>query len=87
MNPSPYTTDTSPEAEAVQLELIRAMPPSERAARALRLTSQMLRRAKDAIRRQHPEFNEQEVGLKFVELHYGETLAREVRVHLENRSG
>ena len=37
----PYTTDTSSEAEQVQLALIRAMSPSERVRRAMQLTNQL----------------------------------------------
>jgi hypothetical protein len=83
MNRHPYTTDTSAEAEAVQLQLIRDMSPSERLDKALRLSSQMMRWAKDAIRRRHPEFSTREVTVKFIELHYGAELAAAVREHLE----
>jgi hypothetical protein len=80
-------TDTSPDAERLQLDLIRAMSPTARATRAMQLTNQMLRLAKDAIRRRHPEFTDEQVGIRFIELHYGETLGREVRLHLERRRG
>ena len=81
----PYTTDTSSEAEQVQLALIRAMSPSERVRRAMQLTNQMRRMARAAIRRQHPPFSEEQIGIKLIELHYGEQLAREVQQHLASR--
>lgn len=78
-----YTSDTSHEAEIVQLELVRQMPPSERVAKALRLTCDMMRLAKDAIRRRSPHLSDEEVRLQFIELHYGDQLAQEVRTYLE----
>jgi hypothetical protein len=33
----------------------------------------------DAIRRRHPEYSEDEVQLRFIELTYGKALADEVR--------
>ena len=35
--------------------------------------------AMDAIRRRYPEFNEEEVRLKFIELTYGKELSDDVR--------
>lgn len=77
-----YTTDTSPEAEAVQLELIRKMDPEVRAAQAIRMTTRLVRECKAAIRRNHPEFSDEEVGIAFIESNYGKDLANEVRSHL-----
>ena len=84
-NSSPYAFDTSADAEAVQLELIRAMTPNERVRRSLGLTSQMLRFAKESIRREYPQMNEEKVGLEFIRLHYGESLAGEVARFLASR--
>lgn len=75
----PYTTDTSPEAEEVQLDLIRRLTPSERALKALRMTTRLIRECKAAIARNHPEFTPQEIGIAFIELNYGAELAAEVR--------
>ena len=85
MNSRIPISDTTLEAEAVQLEIIRAMEPSERARRALQLTSQVIRQAKEAIRRRHPEFTDREAQIKFIELHYGADLARAVGAHWESR--
>ena len=78
MSSQDNTTDTSAEAAAVQLELIRQMTPAERLEKTFRLSSQLLWNAKQAIRRQHPEFSERQVSLKFIELHYGAELAAAV---------
>lgn len=72
------SSDTSAEADAVQMELIRKMPPSVRLEKALALSCEVIRLSKAAIRRRHPEFSEDEVGLKFIELNYGTKLAESV---------
>lgn len=74
----PYTTDTSPEAEEVQLELIRRMSPAERALKALRLTTRLVRECKAAIARNQPELTTREIGIAFIELNYGKELAAAV---------
>ncbi len=81
----PYTTDTSVEAEAIQLELSRRMSTSDRIAKMCNLSATLRRMAFDAIRRIHPESNEAEVRLTFIESTYGKELAGEVRKHLEQR--
>ncbi len=40
----------------------------------------------DAIRRQWPRFDEQEVRLKFIEVHYGADLAAKVRDYVACRA-
>ena len=72
------TNDTSSAAEAVQLELIRRMQPSQRLAKALALSCEMIRLSKTAIRRRYPELSEDGVRIKFIEMHYGAELARSV---------
>lgn len=74
----PYTTDTSPEAEEVQLELIRNTPPSDRAWKAIRMTTQLVRQCKAAIARNNPQLSQREIGIAFIELNYGKELARAV---------
>ncbi|TWU62222.1 hypothetical protein [Crateriforma conspicua] len=81
----PYTTDTSVEAEAVQLELFRQMTPAERLAKMCSLTAIIRRMAFDAIRRTHPDLDDAEVRLKFIESTYGEELAAEVRKDPKDR--
>jgi hypothetical protein len=81
----PYTTDTSPEAEAVQIELIRRMSGADRIRLTLELTNRHIRECKDAIRRNNPDFSEQDVMLAFVELNYGKQLADNVRAFSKDR--
>ncbi len=82
----PYTTDTSPEAEEVQLDLIRRMPPSQRALKALRMTARLIRECKSAIARNQPELTPQEIEIAFIELNYGRELAAAVQRYQAERA-
>lgn len=79
MSLTPYTSDTSAEAHAVQLDCIRKMTPQERIRQMCALSNQVKKMTFDAIRRRHPEFDEDEVQVRFIELTYGKTLADDVR--------
>ncbi|MCR9296042.1 MAG: hypothetical protein NXI32_25280 [bacterium] len=77
----PYTTDTSEEAERLQLAILRRMSPIERIQKVCRLSSNLRRMARDAVRRRYPDFDELELRLKFIEITYGKELADAVREH------
>ena len=79
-------SDTSPEALEVQLQCLRAMTPQERLRRVFAWSDQLRRMSFAAIRRRYPEYSEDQVRLKFIELTYGETLANEVRAWLQEQS-
>lgn len=79
------SADTDPEAERVQIELLRRAGPARRAAMALDLSAMVIELARRAIRRNMPGASEQEVGVRFVELHYGRDLAAELRRFLDAR--
>ncbi|MDP1562833.1 MAG: hypothetical protein Q8M16_15760 [Pirellulaceae bacterium] len=83
---NPYTTDTTPEAEEVQLQLIRQMSPDQRVAMSLRMTNRLILECKNAIRREHPNWNEQEVGLAVIRVNYGDELYLAVKAYLSERS-
>ena len=77
--------DTSPEAERVQIELIRKAPISKRFA-LVRSWSQLLIEAnRQQIRNEHPDASEEEVGLIFVARHYGQALADRLQTDLAGR--
>lgn len=78
--------DTSPEMDRKQIELLRQMTPQRRWQLFLDLNDTMRKHAMEAIARRYPHFSEQEVRLKFVEVHYGKTLARELRTYLARRT-
>ena len=77
------SSDTHPEAERVQIDIIRQASVARRISivRSLSQTSIFLSRR--AIARAHPELNEQKVDLLFVAYHYGDDLAAHLREYLE----
>ena len=77
--------DTSPEAEQVQIELLRNMTVAQRMSRLRSLTRTTIQLSRRAIRRAHPDLNEDGVSVMFVELHYGHDLAECYRVALARR--
>ena len=85
MEPQNYTFDTTPEARAVQLNCLRNMSPNERIRRSCAMSQLVRQMAIDAIRRRHPEFDEGQVQLLFIELTYGKSLADDVRNWQANR--
>jgi hypothetical protein len=74
--------DTDPDAERVQVRLLRAAGVSRRLALALSLTDTIHRLARRAIRRTLGTVDEVEVRLRFVELHHGGDLADALRSRL-----
>ena len=75
-------TDTDPEAERVQMELLRRATPERRLRLALSLTESVLALSRSGLAGTMPGASDEEVGLRFVELHYGPSLADELRGHL-----
>jgi hypothetical protein len=78
-------SDTSLDADQMQLRLLRDKSPSERLGLALRLSSEVIRASKRAISRVHPQWTEREIGYKFIELHYGRELAEATRHYEDER--
>ena len=79
MSPSrTLSRDTTPEAEAVMLEIYRNMPPG----RKLALVEEMNRSARDlalsGLRRRHPGASPEELFRRLMDLTLGEELASEV---------
>ena len=80
---TPLPSDTTIDAEQVQMRLLREKSPAERLALAMRLSSEVIRASKRAISRAHPELTPRQVGHLFIELHYGRELADAVRRYEE----
>jgi len=77
--------DTIPEAERVQIELIRKSSPAKRFT-IMEAWSQFLIEAnKQGIRKNRPDLSEEEVGLIFVANNYGRALADQLREDLSRR--
>ncbi len=77
--------DTSPEAERVQIDLLRSAPVSRRLRLAWSLSATVIGVARHALARKSPHLSQQELDVRFVELHYGRDLAAELRRDLALR--
>lgn len=72
-----YSTDTSPAAAAVQIELYRRMSYEQKARRVTDLTASACHLTLAGLRQRHPGANEQELLLRLAVLRLGpETVAR-----------
>ena len=77
--------DTTPEAERVQVDLLRAAPVARRLRLALSLSATVISAARRAHARAQPGASPRELELRFVELHYGAALAQDLRTELDRR--
>lgn len=75
--------DTAPQAEKVQIELIRKSSVSQRISIVRSLSGTVMFLSRRAIQRANPSMSEHEVGLAFVEYHYGKDMAQRLRLYLE----
>jgi hypothetical protein len=73
------TTDTTPDALAVQLDCLRRMSPHDRLSKTFAWSRDIREMTFRAIRRRNPTLDENGVRLRFIELVYGKELADEVR--------
>lgn len=79
-------TDTAPDADRMQVELLRAATVARRLHLALSLSATMIGAARRALARAQPAASPRELDLRFVELHYGAELAAGLRTELDRRS-
>lgn len=77
--------DTSPQAEKVQIELIRKSSVCRRISTVRSLSQTAMYLSRRAIRRARPSLSEREVDLAFVANHYGEDLAESLRLYMERK--
>ncbi len=75
-------SDTSPSAEHMQIDLLRQAGMARRVGLAADMTSVAIEGARMALRRRYPDADEREIGLLFVEHHYGAALAERLRAAL-----
>jgi hypothetical protein len=75
----PYWADTDAEAEEEMFRLLREASIAERFALAESLTVTAIMLSRRALACLHPEATEREIQLRWVALHYGEDLERELR--------
>ena len=81
----PRPADTSVEAERVQIDLLRKAPVSRRLHLAWSLSATVISVARRALARAQPHASQQDLDLRFVELHYGPDLAASLRAELIRR--
>lgn len=81
----PRPSDTSAEAERVQIDLLRAAPVSRRLQLAWSLSATVIGAARLALARQNPRLSQSALDARFVELHYGRELATEFVRELARR--
>lgn len=77
--------DTTAEAEAQQVALLRAATASRRLAVAFGLSATIIGAARRALARLDPGASNRDLALHFVALHYGRELAAELAAELERR--
>lgn len=77
--------DTSPEAERVQIELIRKASVTKRFTIMQSWSHFLIEANRQAIRKAHPAASEEEIALIFVARHYGQALADGLRADLARR--
>jgi hypothetical protein len=79
------SVDTHPNAEQVQISLLRQASAAERISRACSLSETVIQLSHRAIRRANPELNEQELNLLFVSYYYGKELSDHLRSFLNRK--
>ena len=78
-------SDTHPDAERVQIELLRRKTVSERFALVRSLTAFTIDLSRRAIARANPDLSPDELRLKYIELVYGNDLSQRVRDYLTKK--
>jgi hypothetical protein len=79
-------TDTTADAERVQVQLLRRASRARRLHLAFSLSATVIGLARRALMRANPDASLRELDLRFVELHYGREIAAGLRSDLERRS-
>ena len=79
------SSDTDPQAERVQIELLRAASVSERISLVRSLSQTVMTLSRRAIQRVNLSMSERELDLAFVAYHYGEDLAERLRQYLRRK--
>ncbi len=77
--------DTSPEAERIQIELLRKASVARRISIVRSLSQTVMFLSRRAIKRANPSMSEQELDIMFVKYHYGQELAEKLRIYLKQR--
>jgi hypothetical protein len=79
------SADTDADVDRFHIELLRRAGVARRAAMAVSLSAQVIGLARRSLRRSSPGATEHEIGIRFVERHYGPELGAELRRFLSTR--
>ena len=74
--------DTTPEAAAAHLAVLRAASTEQRLRACFGFSRSVIALSRDALRVRHPEMNDDELAVAWVEQNYGRVLADGVRARL-----
>jgi hypothetical protein len=77
--------DTHPDAERVQIELLRGASIARRFRLVRSLSQTTMQLAWRALQRAHPDASDEEIAVAFVAIHYDQALADRLRVDLARR--
>jgi hypothetical protein len=78
-------SDTDLETGRVQLDLLRRATPARRIRLALSLSRTVMSLSRGGLARRLPDASAEDLGLRFVALHYGAGLAADLRADLASR--
>jgi hypothetical protein len=78
-------SDTHPDAERVQLDLLRRASVARRLDLTRSISATAIALSRGAIARANPDLNTRELDLLFVEYHYGADLAERLRSYWSSR--
>ncbi len=76
--------DTDKDILKIQTEIFSQLPQEKRLEITFQLSSMAKNLSFNAIRKTNPEFSDEEIKIKFVELHYGKELAKDFGAYLLN---
>ena len=82
----PQSIDTHPDAENIQISLIRKATITKRISRTRSFSQSIIQLSRKAIMRANPKLNERELILTFITYHYGDELANRLREYLDQKA-
>jgi len=78
--------DTHPDAENIQISLIRKATIAKRISRTRSFSQSIIQLSRKAIMRANPKLNERELILTFIAYHYGSELANRLREYIDRKT-
>jgi len=81
-----FYEDTQPPATKKHIELLKELNTYEHLKKTFEMTSWLIWLSKRAIAKTHPKWSTRDIDLFFVEIYYGESLARKLKVYLEEKT-